>query len=155
MKNQPWFVVLLSTSGVLLGAGLIILALLSLGPRSTALAAPVRPVDPAPPVAPAPARSYTPPAPGPFIAKVYTEALGRVPSQGEWQDLVTAFTTSLDCVGTVTETLYTMYTGPEFMARAYDPVARLLALYRGGLNREPDAAGLDDLARYYADHSQD
>jgi hypothetical protein len=74
--------------------------------------------------------------PGQFIAKIYTEALGRMPTQAEWQYWVDTFTNSLDCEQTVKDTVYQFYTSPDFLERYPDREAQLLALSRGALTEE-------------------
>lgn len=82
-----------------------------------------------------------------FIAKMYTEGLGRAPDQAGWQSYVSF----LSAANGVEQTVQKMreigigvYNSGEFNSLGYDNASKLLALYRGGLNREPDSAG------YYA-----
>ena len=99
---------------------------------------------------PAAARAADGYVPGQFIAKQYTEALGRAPDQAGWQGDVAYFTrdgcnaTTLANVGT------SLYTSPEFTGLGYDNAARLLTLYRGALNHEPDQAGFDNWMKQLA-----
>lgn len=81
--------------------------------------------------------------PGQYIAKIYTEALGRLPDQQAWQSAADTF--SKDGCGTPTLAAFArqIYTSKEFLDLDYDNASRLLALYRGVLNREPDQAGFD------------
>lgn len=74
---------------------------------------------------------------GQYIAKMYTEALGRIPDQPGWLNAINLFASQ----GCNTTTLrgfgISVYTSAEFNARGYDNAAKLLTLYRGALNREP------------------
>ena len=82
--------------------------------------------------------------PAQFIAKMFTEALGRAPDQPGWSRYVEYFqqhgcdATTLRSVGEE------FYTSGQFI-RDYrsDNEARVLALYRGALNRDPDQEGLE------------
>ena len=88
------------------------------------------------------------PVPGQFIAKMYTEALGRAPTQAEWQAQVDSFRQAPHCPQAVREAIAAIYTGAEFVGlypTSDDRPVRLLALYRGALNREPNRAGFYDL----------
>ncbi len=81
--------------------------------------------------------------PAQFIAKMYTVALGRMPDRGGWSSYTNDFAT-LGCThARVAQTVRGFYTSGEFLGRAYANAARVLALYRGALNREPDQAGFD------------
>lgn len=76
---------------------------------------------------------------GQYIAKFYTEALGRIPDQGGWLNAVNTFA-SQGCNATTLRSFgIGIYTSPEFNGRGYDNAAKLLTLYRGALNREPQA----------------
>jgi hypothetical protein len=80
--------------------------------------------------------------PGQFVAKQYVEALGRLPDPSGWQDK-TGIIAAQGCTAAVlADVSRGVYTSPEFLAKPYDTSTRLLALYRGALNREPDAVGL-------------
>jgi hypothetical protein len=75
--------------------------------------------------------------PAQFIAKMYTEALGRVPDPAGWQSALQYFQTG----GCNQKTLSTwgnaLLASPEFNGLAYDDAATTLILYRAILNREP------------------
>jgi hypothetical protein len=83
--------------------------------------------------------------PAQFIAKLYTEALGRAPDQLGWSSYADYFrstgcnTRQLAIVGNK------FYTSPEFLSDYTDNEAKVLALYRGALNRDADQNGF---ARY-------
>jgi len=80
---------------------------------------------------------------GQFIAKMYTEALGRAPTQTEWQDWFDYFQPITRTCSTTTlqEVVEDFYTSQEFNDLGYDRAAALLALFRGALNHEPDEEG--------------
>jgi len=79
--------------------------------------------------------------PAQFIAKMYTEVLGRAPDPEGWQAALNYFevngcdqTRLADWGGSVFESA-------EFRSLGYDAAAITLILYRSILNREPDPAG--------------
>jgi Domain of unknown function (DUF4214) len=95
-------------------------------------------------VAPA---SASPTAPGrlpaQFIAKLYTEALGRAPDAEGWAAHLAAYSERGCTRDSLATAVRAFYLSPEFLGLPYGPAARVIALYRGALNREPDQAGLD------------
>jgi hypothetical protein len=85
-----------------------------------------------------------------FLAKMYTEALGRAPDQPGWQNWVNYFQQNPASPATlraVGQAFYNQYGefGADYGNNSDAGIAaRLLALYRGALNREPDAGGFSD-----------
>ncbi len=137
MRASRWVPLGLAVVGVLLGVGFLALVrLLSAGAQA------------APGTAPVPAPDNWPNwhVPDQFIAKVYTEAYGRLPSQAEYTELVTRFQYASSCTTTVAAVVGEFYTGITFTAlysettNGPDYPAMLLALFRGALNREIDAS---------------
>jgi hypothetical protein len=82
--------------------------------------------------------------PGQFIAKQYTEALGRLPDQAGWQGDVAYFQSDGCNATTLANVGRSIYTSSEFAALGYDNHAKVLALYQGAVNREPDKPGFDN-----------
>lgn len=82
--------------------------------------------------------------PGQFIAKQYTEALGRLPDQVGWQGDVAYFESDGCNATTLANVGRSIYTSSEFTGLGYDDAAKVLALYRGSVNREPDKPGFDN-----------
>lgn len=79
-----------------------------------------------------------------FIAKMYSEALGRAPDPAGWQSALQYFQTS-GCTQTTLKTWGTaLLVSPEFTGLSYDNSAKTLILYRAILNREPDRAGFNE-----------
>jgi Domain of unknown function (DUF4214) len=79
--------------------------------------------------------------PGQFIAKMYTEALGRAPDPGGWQSAV-GYYQQHGCDQTLLRLWgASVFTSAEYTALGYDNAAHVLLMYRAILNREPDAAG--------------
>ncbi|HWN45189.1 MAG TPA: hypothetical protein VNW71_23390 [Thermoanaerobaculia bacterium] len=78
--------------------------------------------------------------PGQFIAKIHTEALGRTPDREEWLQAVSWFQANGCRASTLNAWGRKVYLSSDYLSRGYDPPAELLTLYRGVLNREPDAA---------------
>jgi hypothetical protein len=82
-----------------------------------------------------------------FIAKMSSEALGRTPDQGGWVYWTTNYFVMNGCnAGSLANAGGQFYAGQEFFNDYNYPAhpdypAMLLALYRGALNREPDAFG--------------
>lgn len=87
-----------------------------------------------------PAHAATGKVPGQFIAKTYTEALGRTPEPEEWQQAVAWFQANGCRASTLNAWARKVYLSGDYLSRGYDPPAELLTLYRGVLNREPDEA---------------
>jgi hypothetical protein len=79
--------------------------------------------------------------PAQFLAKMYTEALGRAPDQGGWQGWVNWFQSNACSQATLRTGGEAFYLSPEFANLGYDNAAKLLTAYRGILNREPDEGG--------------
>jgi hypothetical protein len=79
--------------------------------------------------------------PGQWIAKIYSEGLGRAPDQGAWSNMVAFFSANGCSASTLAQKGEPIYTSAEFAGLSYDNAARLLALYRGALDREPDTSG--------------
>jgi hypothetical protein len=83
--------------------------------------------------------------PAQFIAKLYTEGLGRAPDQPAWL----ADTHFFQARGCTVQTLAALgeriYDSPEFRSdyADSDSAARVLALYRGALSRDPDQGEFD------------
>jgi hypothetical protein len=81
--------------------------------------------------------------PAQLVAKLYSEALGRMPDAGGWTFYLNTFATKGCNTKTVTDLVRTFYASSEFLNLPYGNAQRVLALYRGALNREPDQRGLD------------
>ncbi|HEY0638758.1 MAG TPA: DUF4214 domain-containing protein [Pseudonocardiaceae bacterium] len=87
------------------------------------------------------ARAAVPGAGGQFVAKLYSEGLGRAPDAGGWASSLQAVQAG-DCSAEVLRNLARgVYTSGEFEGLGLDAASRVLALYRGVLNREPDSGG--------------
>ena len=81
--------------------------------------------------------------PAQYIAKGYSEALGRAPDTGGWNSAVTYFAQNGCSVSTLKTWGTSLLTSQEFVGLGYDPYAETLILYRFILDREPDSAGFD------------
>jgi Domain of unknown function (DUF4214) len=81
--------------------------------------------------------------PAQFIAKMYSEALGRMPDPGGWAHFTKAFSQQGCSSTTLGNVARAFYTSTEYTGLPYPPAARVLTLYRGVFNREPDQRGLD------------
>jgi hypothetical protein len=80
--------------------------------------------------------------PDQLVARLATEALGRVPSQDDWARAGEYFRARGCTAESVAGFAEDVYLGDEYGALEYDPVERALTLYRGVLAREPDAGGM-------------
>jgi hypothetical protein len=82
-----------------------------------------------------------------FVAKLYTEALGRVPDQAGWADAMSFF----DRNGCSQATLKTkgeqIFGSPEYAGLGYANASKALTAYRAVLSSEPDQAGYDNAVR--------
>lgn len=92
------------------------------------------------PLQPAEASQHV--VPGQFIAKLYTEALGRAPSGSEWNAAIGDFSSGGCSVQTLAELGQSVYTSADFARLGYDNTAKLSTLFRGAWNTEPDPAEL-------------
>jgi hypothetical protein len=84
------------------------------------------------------------PEPEQFLAKLYTEALGRIPDQSGWAGYQTLLNSG-DCE--LVDLQYAgeaIYTSSEFLNLGYSNEEKLLSLYRGAFSREPDQSGFDN-----------
>jgi len=90
------------------------------------------------PAAPASAATVVP---AQWIAKIYSEGLGRAPDQGAWSSMVAFFQSDGCSATTLAEKGEPIYLSGEFSGLGYDNAARLLALFRGAVDREPDSSG--------------
>jgi uncharacterized protein DUF4214 len=86
--------------------------------------------------------------PAQLVAKLYSEALGRAPDPAGWASALTHFRSAGCTNASVGQMVRAFYTSPEYLSRPYDADARVLTLYRGALNREPDQGGLDSWASW-------
>ena len=79
--------------------------------------------------------------PAQWIAKIYSEGLGRAPDQAAWANMIAFFQSSGCSATTLAEKGEPIYLSSEFSGLNYGNAAKLLALYRGALDREPDSSG--------------
>ncbi|HST40945.1 MAG TPA: hypothetical protein VLK58_15620 [Conexibacter sp.] len=93
----------------------------------------------------APASAGT--VPNQYIAKVYSEGLGRAPDASGWAASVRQFTLGTCDVAGLTTYGKTALTSSEFLALPYDNTSRMLAAYRTILNRDPVAVDLANAVR--------
>lgn len=84
--------------------------------------------------------------PAQFIAKTYTEVLGRLPDDAGWNHAVAHFQRSGCSARSLSSWALGVYGSAELAAFGYGPEALALVVHRGALNRDPDPAGLQ-LAR--------
>jgi Domain of unknown function (DUF4214) len=79
--------------------------------------------------------------PAQFIAKLYTEGLGRIPDQSGWGSAVSYFAQNGCGAASLAAYGQAVFTSAEYAGLGYGNAAKLLTLYRGALNREPDSSG--------------
>ncbi len=77
-----------------------------------------------------------------YIAKVYTEMLGRAPDPSGWNANVNYFHSSGCSVATLRQMGQTTLASSEFSNIGYNNPQKVLILYRAILDREPDSSGL-------------
>lgn len=113
----------------------------------TATATPMHTPTPTPTVGVTPTATATPAGngavPAQFIAKLYTEGLGRAPDQASWAADVSYFQANGCNASTLSTVGQQVYNSTEFTSDYSDNAARVLTLYRGALNRDPDQGGLN------------
>jgi hypothetical protein len=91
-----------------------------------------------------PASAAGGPVPAQFIGKMYSEVLGRAPDASGWQAEVSYFNAGSNCTQAGLKSRgRAFYLSTEFNNLGYDNAAKLLTLYRGAANTEPDQAGFD------------
>jgi Domain of unknown function (DUF4214) len=78
-----------------------------------------------------------------FLAKMYTEALGRAPDQTGWSAYVSYFQTNGCGAAQLAHVGEQFYASTEFASDYSDNAAKLLTLYRGGLSRDADQGGFN------------
>lgn len=100
-------------------------------------------------LAPVPGYSGTPidgkAPPAQFVAKLYSEALGRAPDEGAWKNN-TLYYLSNGCNPTTLQSLITNVFAPapsEYADKGYTAGQQVVTLYRAVLSREPDQVGFD------------
>jgi hypothetical protein len=79
--------------------------------------------------------------PAQYIAKMYTETLGRAPDPAAWNGALGYFEPNGCTRTTLTRWGALFFSSAEFHELEYDNAATALLLYRAILNREPDARG--------------
>jgi Domain of unknown function (DUF4214) len=87
------------------------------------------------------ARAWRVVVPTQFVAKVFTEALGRGPDPAEWERALDTLSDGGCSAARLARWGESILSGREYARLPYDSSARLLTLYRTILNREPDAPG--------------
>lgn len=83
------------------------------------------------------------PAPSEFVARTYTEALGRIPSQSEWNKWQVYYRANGCTSTTLSKLLSEVYSSSEYSALPYSNNARVVSLYRSTFSREPDSGGYE------------
>lgn len=78
--------------------------------------------------------------PAQFVAKMYTEALGRAPDAPGWSSALAYFNANGCGQSLLASWGDSVFQSAEFRSLGYDDAAIALILYRAILNREPDAA---------------
>jgi Domain of unknown function (DUF4214) len=79
--------------------------------------------------------------PAQYIAKMYTETLGRAPDPAAWNGALGYFEPNGCTRTTLTRWGAPFFSSAEFRGLAYDNAATALLLYHAILNREPDTRG--------------
>ncbi|AKJ03354.1 Hypothetical protein AA314_04980 [Archangium gephyra] len=75
-----------------------------------------------------------------FIAKQYTEVLGRAPDQSGWTYYANGFSTSGCSQAMLRQYGRQFYQSNEFASRGYNASEKVVVAYRGILSREPSAS---------------
>jgi cellulase (glycosyl hydrolase family 5) len=78
-----------------------------------------------------------------WIAKVTTESAGRAPTAGEWKFWIRYYGPRTCGANTLKTLGAAAYKSSGFRGRGYDHAEKLLALFRGALNREPRKSDVD------------
>jgi hypothetical protein len=92
-------------------------------------------------------RPALPPAnrivPDEFVARLFTDALGRPPDQRGWQAATSYFHENGCTTASLRRYARAVYLGDEYRGLRYDAPERALTLYAGLLAREPDQGGFE------------
>jgi hypothetical protein len=86
--------------------------------------------------------------PSQFIAKLYSEALGRAPDVAGWQANQAYFTQNGCSKSSLWTVARAIYTSAEYQSLGYDNDEKVLTVYRGLFSREPDAGGFANWRNY-------
>lgn len=78
-----------------------------------------------------------------FIAKMYSEALGRIPDQGGYQGGLNHFNANGCSKNTLKSWGRGVFQSTEYTNLGYDNASKILTAYRAILNREPDTSGFN------------
>ncbi len=81
--------------------------------------------------------------PSQFIAKQYTEALGRAPDTTGWKNYTNYFASYGCSSGTLQTVAGSFFNSTEYKNKTYTPEEQVLTIYRALLSREPDALGFE------------
>lgn len=79
--------------------------------------------------------------PSQFIAKLYSEALGRAPDATGWRTHHGFFAAKGCSAGTLRSAAFGFFAAPEYAVLRYTPEETVLTAYRAILSREPDPTG--------------
>src|SRR3981189_346715 len=79
--------------------------------------------------------------PAQFVARMYTEVLGRAPDPRGWNSAMRYFQANGCNRASLMAWGSTVFSSAELSALDYDSAATTLILYRSILNREPDKVG--------------
>lgn len=86
-----------------------------------------------------------------FIAKLYSEALGRAPDAQGWQTHVDYFRAAGCNAATLATIAGNIFDSGEYRAKGYSPREAVLTLYRAVLSREPDKQGFSHFVGFIRD----
>lgn len=78
--------------------------------------------------------------PSQYMAKQYTELLGRAPDASGWQAYTNFFLTN-NCSSSLATMAQQLVQSGEYVNKGYSPEETVLTLYRAVLSREPDPSG--------------
>jgi hypothetical protein len=87
------------------------------------------------------ASSGTAASPYQFIAKQYSEGLGRSPDAGAWRSSVSYFANNGCSQRTLKDAATQVFVSAEYASRDYDNFEKVLTVYRALFSREPDPSG--------------
>jgi len=79
--------------------------------------------------------------PGQFIAKMYSEVLGRIPDQGGWRNYVNYFNSNGCYESSLRAVAFAFLNDSVIASFGYSNAQKLLILYRAAWNRDPDPNG--------------
>ena len=96
------------------------------------------------------AQCYAADVPSQYMAKLYSEGLGRAPDAEAWQSMTNYFLDNGCSTGTLRQMAAHLFSSDEYINKGYTNEEALLTVFRAIFSREPDPAGF----AYWLDYAR-